>query len=146
MLEEILRHINNRFERDSISSTITITVDGLQGFPEVPSGAYFWLEGSLMNDGLHKRATSEPTHPETFDGQVVLLAIPKPLVDLSAEIETWCENNADALNTPYESEAFGGYSYKREGGASEDAPSLNAWQAHFASRLRPYRKLSRSWR
>lgn len=151
MLEEVLRYINNRFDRDSSgvaygSKSGTFTIEG--GSLEVDGlleGQYYWVEGSALNDGLHLHPSSD-MRDETFSGTVVFLVIPNSVVDMAAEIEAWNAANSEVVNSPLQSESFGGYSYTRAGGGSEgnQTPSA-AWQLQYGARLRPYRKLSREW-
>ena len=143
MLEELLRYINNRFEHDFVIGTFdiqqgTVDIDGAL------DGQYVWIEGSAMNDGLHQYPL-DGLVDERFDGKVWLLAIPQPLVDMADEIEAWCSANAEIIDSPYQSESFGGYSYQKGGAASGSETPSAAWQLQFGARLRPYRKLSRWW-
>lgn len=151
MLEEVMRYINNRFDEDacgipygSASGSFsiedgTLEVDGLQ------EGQWFWVEGSVLNDGLHLYRDTD-LHDETFEGRVVFLRIPDAVVRLADEIAAWCDANAKAIGGPYQSESFGGYSYTRAtvGTSGNEMPAA-AWQSQFGARLRPYRKLSRDW-
>lgn len=151
MLEELMRYVNNRFDRDSRGVPYggasgrfaveggTLEVDGLK------DGQYYWVEGSTLNDGLHLHPDAG-MRDEEFDGRVVFLVVPRSFEDLGAEVAEWCARNADAIGGPYQSESFGGYSYSLKGGGSQgnEAPAA-AWQAQFGARLRPYRKLSRDW-
>lgn len=144
MLEEVLRYVNNRFERGSVSGSFAAE-NGTMDVPGAVDGQYFWVEGSVLNDGLH-RHPADDMEDEEFVGRVVLLAVPRALVALADEISEWCAANADAISGPYQSESFGGYSYTRASGGAEgnQAPAA-AWQLQFGARLRPYRKLSRDW-
>lgn len=151
MLEEVMRHINNRFDRDSKgraygSKEGTFSIEG--GTMEVDGlvdGQYFWVEGSVLNDGLHPYPATG-MNDEVFDGKVVFLVVPESFAALADEIAAWCESNAEAIDSPYQSESFGGYSYtKAQGGSGGEGASLSAWQSHFGSRLNPYRKMSRDW-
>lgn len=145
MLEEVMRYINNRFEKGG-SLPGKYAVEG--GFLEVPSladGQWFWVEGSALNDGLHQYP-AEDLQDEEFVGRVVPLAVPRGLVDLADEIEAWCDANAEAMAGPYQSESFGGYSYTKASsltGAATDAGT--GWQSVFGPRLRHWRKLSSDW-
>lgn len=144
MLEEVLRYINNRFERDHLHGLFSVeggTIDS----PSIQEGQYFWVEGSMFNDGLHQ-------HPdfgmrdEEFEGSIWLLAVPASVVEIAAEIREWQGKNTDITNSPYQSESFGGYSYsKAQGGVEGNETPPAAWQTQFGARLRPYRKLSRDW-
>lgn len=150
MLEEAMRYVNNRFDRDSRGRAYgsasggfsvsggTLEVDGLK------EGQFFWVEGSALNDGLHQYPDSG-MRDEEFDGRVVFLVVPNSFADLCSEISAWCEANAQAISGPYQSESFGGYSYTMANASSGAETPAAAWQAHFGARLRPYRKLSRDW-
>lgn len=151
MLEEVLRYINNRFDCDSRgcpygskTGTFTVTDGGLQ-VDGLLEGQYFWVEGSVLNDGLHQYPATD-MEDETFTGKVVFLAVPAPVAAIAEEISGWLAANAEALNGPYQSESFGGYSYTKATANTEgnEMPST-PWQVQFGARLRPYRKLSRRW-
>lgn len=151
MLEEVMRYINNRFDEDahgipygSASGSFsieggTLEVDGLQ------EGQWFWVEGSVLNDGLHLYRDTD-LRDEQFEGRVVFLRVPDAVVRLADEIEGWCAANAATIGSPLQSESFGGYSYSRAaGGAQGNETPATAWQLQFGAMLRPYRKLAREW-
>lgn len=149
MLEEVLRYINNRFDRDAHdrpygvkSGTFTIEGGSLSA-DWLADGQYYWLEGSLYNDGLHLYPDGDMAD-EVFNGKVILLAIPRQVVAIADEVDSWTTANAKALNGPYQSESFGGYSYSLAGASGGDVPT-SEWQAKFGPRLRQFRKLSRDW-
>ena len=144
MLEQVLRHIHNRFEYAYLGGTFTVSsgtfeVDGAQ------DGQYLWIEGSVFNEGLHEYPLSDLVD-ETFDGRVVLLAVPRAVVELSESIASWVADNSKALDSPYQSESFGGYSYSKGGGSSSEGgpATVSGWRAHFADDLAPWRKMSHS--
>lgn len=151
MLEQVLRYINNRFDADakgkaygSRSGTFAVE-DGTLEIDGLIQGQYFWVEGSRLNDGLHLYPDTD-MQDETFDGRIVFLAIPKSVLGIVSEIESWNAANAGVVDSPLQSESFGGYTYTRASGGTQgnETPSA-AWQLQFGSRLRPYRKLSRDW-
>lgn len=144
MLEEILRYVNNRFELSYLDGAFSIE-DGTLELDAALDGQYYWIEGSVLNDGLHLNPASD-LHDEFFTGRVWLLAIPQAVIELADEAGAWCEANAETLASPYQSESFGGYSYTRasSGASGNEAPAA-AWQTQFGARLRPFRKLSRDW-
>lgn len=142
MLEEVLRYVNNRFERSSEEGTFAIS-GGVLDIPAL-EGQYYWIEGSALNDGLHLHPAGD-LEDEEFDGKVTLLAVPKALVELAAEIEQWNADNARVVDSPLASESFGGYSYTKMGASSGTETPQAAWQVQFGGRLRPYRKLARWW-
>ena len=136
MLEEILLHIHNRVEDKGagLSGEFVIS-SGTIDLPQLLPGQYFWIDGSVFNDGLHQ-AGSADLQDEIFRGTITPAAVPKAVVALSEDISTWVEKNPATDKT---SESFGGYSYSRASGAN-GAPVT--WQAVFASRLNRWRKLS----
>lgn len=143
MLEQVLRHIHNRFDYAYLSGTFTVS-SGTFEVEEAQSGQYLWIEGSVFNDGLHQYPLTDLTD-ETFDGRVVLLAVPKAVQDIADQIADWMVDNADVLSSPYQSESFGGYSYtKASGSSSGDGSALAGWMAQFKGDLDPWRKMSHS--
>ncbi len=71
------------------------------------------------------------------------MAVPAAVVSLSNEIEAWLVKYGDAMNSPFASESFGGYSYtKAQGYASTGGGMLSSWQAVFGNRLNHWRKIS----
>lgn len=140
MLTEICGEIRNYFlrdERDIHSGTFTIE-NGAVSLPFLKEGQYFRIVGSTFNDGVWKYSEDE-LKDETFDGSVWTMSIPKAVVELAKEIKDWVENNAEALNSPYQSESFGGYSYSKSAGANG---SGFGWKDQFSTRLNQWRRLS----
>ena len=139
MLTEVLRLLRNWFERDKIFGTFSIVGGVLTGTEvNIQPNQYYRIIGSVFNDGVHKQGETL-TDEESFTGAVWLLAIPKEVVDLASEISSWIAANGSALNSPYQSESFGGYSYSlKSGGASGGTVT---WQSQFASRLNAWRKV-----
>ena len=144
MLEKVLRHIHNRFERDVVRGTFTIADSSFE-LPGVQYGQYYWIEGSVFNDGLHQHPDADLLD-EQFDGAVWLLAIPRAVVELADRISDWTVKNQTQLDSPYQSESFGGYSYTKASDASSSGVNLEGWMLKFRSELNPYRKLCDDWR
>lgn len=143
MLEQVLRYLNNRFERSIVCGTFTVEggtleVEGSQ------SGQYLWIEGSVFNDGLHV-APLRNLHDETFTGRVALLVIPNAVQSIARDIEDWQEANAGVLESPYQSESFGGYSYTKADSTGVGGHQQEAWQAKFGPRLLGWKKTHRDW-
>lgn len=139
MLEQIIWHIHNRFEVDEISGTFTVADGKLPLF--LKPGQYFWVEGSVFNDGLHQHEALDMTD-ETFDGKVIAMAVPSAVIELSDRIRKWQEKNGDAAEGPYQSESFGGYSYTKAKGSGGSEGTTSGWRSVFRSELNPWRKLS----
>lgn len=152
ILEEVLYHIHNWFERDTISAKGCEIEDGTLPASITSSmrvQQWYRIDGSYLNDGLHQHPADD-LQDETFDGTVTLLAIPKPLLRIVQEIEDWLalgqEAREKALASPYQSESFDGYSYSLRSDLTANSASggptgLSGWQAVYASRLNPWRKI-----
>lgn len=143
MLEELLRTLNNWFEKDSLVGDFKIVGGALlvsDGF--LKDGQYIRVVGSTFSDGLHRWPASDMVDEE-FTGEVRALAIPPAVIALSQEIEEWVRDNQKALDAPYSSESFGGYSYSKEGAIASQGGSCasSGWRAHFRDQLNQWRRL-----
>lgn len=164
MLTEMCAYLRNYFLRDYscpdssfFHGSYTISGGKMQALPFLQEGQYYRIIGSVFNDGVWRyydpeRGQSETRSDnspqlmdETFTGTIWAMCIPPAFLALAAEIEDWTAANADALNSPYQSESFGGYSYSKasgSGGAEGSGSAGWSWQDQFAARLAPYRRLS----
>ena len=137
MLESVLIHLKNWFCVRICEGVYTIENNALE-LPFLQNGQYYRICGSVFNDGLHKYGDSDLQN-ETFNGTVWALAIPKAVVELAGKIGAWQEKNAEAVESPYTSESFGGYSYTK---ATDSVTGAQAtWETVFRNQLNPYRKL-----
>lgn len=135
-LNMLCDELNNWFDYDRQFGVFTIS-EGTMDIPRAQDGQYVRIVGSVFNDGVYQYPLSGLVN-ETFDGAVWLMAVPPEAVSLTAEISEWITANADALNSPYQSESFGGYSYSKASGAKGSGLS---WQDHFATQLSSWRKI-----
>lgn len=141
MLTEICGEVRNYFIRDRqdiYSGTFTIE-NGTISLPFLKNGQYFRIVGSALNDGVWEYP-AVGLKDETFDGSVWAMYVPVAFAALAVEIKDWVENNAEALNSPYQSESFGGYSYSKSTGAN--GSSGFGWRDQFSTRLNQWRRLS----
>lgn len=150
MIEQICAYIHNYFYGDRYAGTFTIT-NGVLEVPGLIDGQYFRICGSRLNDGVYiYPAMPEPGKPailqdETFDGVIWDMRPPKTFLNLVTEIETWQAKYGEAINSPYQSESFGGYSYSLKSGTNASGQADNSaasWQGVFKSRLNEWRKLA----
>lgn len=142
-LTEICEELNNYFWRTKRTGKFTIsggtfTADYLQ------TGQYFRIIGSVFNDGVHKYPATD-LHDEEFNGAIWSMAVPQTVVDLAAEVKSW-QDKYGSINSPvmspFNSESFGIYSYnKGSNGTDDSGNNANSWQAAFASRLSPYKRV-----
>lgn len=154
MLENVLSHLKNWFlVSDGVHVGTYKISNGHLEIPFLQNGQYYRICGSIFNDGLHKYGdTSDILTDEEFSGTIWALAIPKTVIDLAKEISEWQNKNGEAVQSPFASESFGGYSYTK---ATDAATGANAtWETVFRVKLNKYRKAkenapvkpSRPWR
>lgn len=134
MIDEICASLHNYFAVDIVPGEYTVN-DGEITLPFLAAGQFFRVVGSVFCDGVYRCGDKLPAD-ETFDGAIWALAIPPALDAIAAEIEEWKQKNAEVINSPYQSESFGGYSYSK--GTGSDSVS---WQGVFAKRLNRWRKI-----
>lgn len=135
MLEEILGHIHNYFDKSRIRGKFTIS-SGTLSIPGIQDGQYLRVVGSVFNDGIHQYPNSSFVDEE-FEGEIWLLAIPPRVITLAGEIKQWCDNHP---TSEYTSESWGGYSYTVGTNPNTGAPI--SWQNVFRGRLNEWRKIS----
>ena len=146
MLTQLCQYLRNWFVRSMIIGNFIIengeikNADGT-ALPLLRN-QYYRIIGSVFNDGVRQYEADALTDEPVFNGAVWLMAVPPEVVELAAEIETWVNNNSQALNSPYASESFGGYSYTmKSGNANSGGNSGFSWQSQFAYKLDPWRKI-----
>ncbi len=141
MMNELCQEIKNYFDRgqQKFFGTIHI-VNGLITNSEftdaIKMGQYFRIVGSILNDGVYCYNNDLTLIDEDFKGAIWLMAVPRDVITLSEDIEKWLADNEKALQSPYQSESFGGYSYTKATGKS----GALSWQDVFAHRLNHYRR------
>ena len=153
MLTQICQWLRNWFDYNSHKERLpywegefAIENGVLVGFADrLLDGQYYRIQDSLLNDGVHQWPL-EALRDEVFTGTVQCMSIPPAIIELADDISTWAAANAEAINSPYQSESFGGYSYTlRSGNASSGSGNgLSGgvtWQSQFAAQLAPWRKI-----
>ena len=143
MLSVICDYLKNWFNYNQPKYFGKFTISGgqLNISADIQTNQYYRIVGSVFNDGIYKRG-SESLQDEEFEGAVWLMAVPKDVIDLCAEIKAWQTKygNIDSeAMSPFQSESFGGYSYSKASGGN--ASSVPTWQGVFADRLRRYQKI-----
>lgn len=141
MLQEILDYIHNYFVKEVYRGTFKIQSGSLD-VDFLQDGQYFKIVDSVFNDGVHKYSSTDQLHDEEFQGQVWAMAVPPAVVDVSVEVAAWIESNKDIINSPLQSESFGGYSYSKGSGNGKNGSTQVTWQDKFGSKLNAYRKIS----
>lgn len=138
MLSEICAELRNYFVvPDGVHRGTFKIKDGMiTPLDFLQEGQYFRIVGSVFNDGVYQYPAYDLTD-ETFDGAVLALAIPREVVKLAEEIESYTKTEA-AKPSPFVSESFGGYTYQK----ASDKGGSNSWQSVFSKRLNRYRRIS----
>lgn len=144
MLEKVLYHLHNWFVRERLELGDASISDGQlpeEAAEAVPVGAYYRIQGTLLNDGLYLRGEEE-LRDEESDMVVSVLAIPRPLLSLVDEIDAWQQKNGAATDGPYYQEQFGDYKYTLKGFSTYgSANGIDGWRLAFRDQLTPFRKM-----
>lgn len=146
MLTNLCQELRNYFLRDRDNDihdgTFTVSGGAIEPLSFLQDGQYYRIVGSVFNDGVHKYGGTPPETltDETFDGAIWAMSVPPAILALAEEIETWTENNAETIASPFVSESFGGYSYSK--GYSGGSSNAVTWQNQFAVRLKQWRRIS----
>ena len=149
MLTEICQHLRNWFDYDAAHNRLpswsgTYEIIGGE-IPELEGrliyGQYYRIIGSVLNDGVHQ-FPADDLQDETFTGTIQSMAIPRALITLVDDISAWQLKCQPQIDSPYQSESFGGYSYSlKSGGDASGSGGALDWRTHFAARLAPWRKI-----
>lgn len=105
--------------------TGTFKVEGgqMQSLPFLKNGQYFRIVGSVFNDGVWKYGVADQgLLDEEFTGAVWEMVVPRDFISLSDELDEINDKiKADSVaDTGFTSESFGGYSYTKRSGISEE--------------------------
>jgi len=141
MLEEVLNYIHNYFVKEVYRGKFKIE-SGVLSVDFLQNGQYFKVVGSVFNDGVHKFEENDTMQDEEFVGEIWTMAVPKLVLDVVKEIETWVQQYGSTVDSPYQSESFGGYSYSKGSGNSNSGASQISWRDKFGPKLNAYRKIS----
>lgn len=149
MLEQVMRHVRNYFIKEFYIGEFSISSGMISPHDFLLDGQRFYITGSFLNDGVYtyhadgiKNDDDTETvelNDETFNGTMYLLSIPHGFISLVDEIREWVDTYSEVVNSPYQSESWGGYSYSK--GAGGDANGAPTWQSIFKSQLNAYRKV-----
>lgn len=147
MLYDICLYLKNWFDfgQRKFFGEITIEDGQFEEMSEIQDGQYYRIVGSVFNDDVYKRG-EETLTDEVFSGAIWLMAVPQDIIKLEAEIKAWEAKymTADsAAMSPFQSESFGGYSYSKASGGTNETTgsSVPTWQGVFGAKLRRYKKI-----
>ena len=138
-LYEVLVYLRNFFPGEKWQFFGEEITDKRLSLPGLENGDYYLIEGSRRNDGIHVYGNSDLRN-ETYTGTVTEVCVPPALLELLDEINVWQAKNVEAIQSPYQSESFGGYSYTKASGNTTSGEATS-WKTVFGPRLRTWRKI-----
>jgi len=151
MLQQVMESINNYFVPIS-AKLVTYTISEGQISPsfDAEEGDRFLICNSRRNNGVYTfhangiknddDDSAAGLRDETFAGTIRVCSVPPALLALSGEIKAWVETNQAALNGPFASESFNGYSYTLKSGGSNGGAGPYSWRDQFKGQLDRYRR------
>jgi hypothetical protein len=140
MLTELCAELRNYFVVEIHEGRFTINGGKIAPLDFIQENQYFRIVGSVFNDGVYKNTSDLELDltDETFVGSVWSMAVPPSVIDLAEDIKKFNESD-EAKPSAYQSESFGGYSYSK---ATDEKGAPIGWEKVFASRLKPFRRIS----
>ena len=144
----VCSYLRNWFDRNQqhFTGIITIQNGALAETYGLNVGQYFRIVGSRANnDGVYKYPVTI-LNDEVFDGAIVGMSIPLPVLGIMDKIEAWeskYANVSSASMSPFSSESISGvYSYSKSIGANDTTKDkAGTWQGTFGAELAPWRKM-----
>lgn len=97
-------------------------------------GQFFRIIGSTFNDGVYQYSLND-LKDDKFDGAIWAMAVPPAVLELLDRINGYIEKYSSVIDSPYQSESFGGYSYSKENNGNVN------WKSKFSSELNRWRKI-----
>lgn len=151
MLQKVCEYIHNYFIKESRESFYEIT-GGMISLSFLKEGQRFLISGSDLNDGVYTYHSNGIKNDddtavaglsdEEFSGMVSAMAVPPSVIALAGEIQEWVDTYAESVNSPYQSESFGGYSYTKASGGTGNGASSVGWEDVFSKQLNRWRRIA----
>lgn len=140
-INDFCEEVNNYFEQTRVFGEFEIANGNIDlNRYGIQEGQYIRVVGSVFNDGVYQYPIPPENElvDEKFDGAIWVMAVPSSVITQIEEINQWEATNQSTLNSPYQSESFGGYSYTLK---TENAEGGLNWQTHFRRKLDRWRKV-----
>lgn len=140
-ISDFCEEVNNYFEQTRIFGEFEIVNGSIDlNKYDIQEGQYIRVVGSVFNDGVYQYPIPPENElvDEKFDGAIWVMAVPSSVITQIEEVNQWEATNQSTLNSPYQSESFGGYSYTLK---TENAEGGLNWQTHFRRKLDRWRKV-----
>lgn len=153
MLTEVCDFVHNYFEHSLYEGSFVVSSGTVEGISDLlANGQRFRIRGSALNDGIYTyqngrvydddNVSAVDLKEETFTGTITAMAVPVAFLRIVEDITAWIDKNQAALDSPYTSESFGGYSYTKATGSGANAGGVLGWQDVFRAKLNAYRKIA----
>lgn len=140
-ISDFCEEVNNYFEQTRVFGEFEIANGSIDlNKYDIQEGQYIRVVGSVFNDGVYQYPIPPENElvDEKFDGAIWVMAVPSSVITQIEEVNQWEATNQSTLNSPYQSESFGGYSYTLK---TENAEGGLNWQTHFRRKLDRWRKV-----
>lgn len=140
-ISDFCEEVNNYFEQTRVFGEFEIANGSIDlNKYDIQEGQYIRVVGSVFNDGVYQYPIPPENElvDEKFDGAIWIMAVPSSVITQIEEVNQWEATNQSTLNSPYQSESFGGYSYTLK---TENAEGGLNWQTHFRRKLGRWRKV-----
>lgn len=138
MLTEVCAELRNYFVVSIHEGKYTINGGKIAPLDFIQENQYFRIVGSVFNDGVYENTADLVLTDEIFSGAIWAMSCPPDFIALAEDIKKYNESD-EAKPSAYTSESFGGYSYTK---ATDGNGAPIGWKKVFASRLKPYRRIS----
>ena len=135
---DLMRETRNYFPAAAMDGTWTLHNGVLSPAADFHTGDWVAVTGSVYNNGvfqLGEGCTIPGAADETWQGRVWLLAPPAGFLALARDVAKWAKHQGE--NQPVK-ESFGAYSREL---ATDSHGRPITWQAYFALRLLPWRRM-----
>lgn len=143
----VCSYLRNWFDYGNFNyhGSVTISNGALSQSYGLNAQQYFRIIGSRLNDGVYQYPVTI-LKDEIFEGSIIGMSIPKPVIDVMEKIEDW-ENKyfttSSVAMSPFSSESIPGvFSYSKSTGANDTTKDKSGtWQGIFGAELAPWRKI-----
>lgn len=143
----VCSYLRNWFNYNNFNyhGSVTISNGALSQSYGLNAQQYFRIIGSRLNDGVYQYPVTI-LRDEIFEGSIIGMSIPKPVLDVMEKIEDW-ENKyfttSSVAMSPFSSESIPGvFSYSKSTGANDTTKDKSGtWQGIFGAELAPWRKI-----
>lgn len=135
---DLMRETRNFFPAAAMDGPWTLQGGALTPADDFHTGDWVAVTGSLYNNGIFQLGEGcviPGAADETWHGRVWLLAPPADFLALAREVGLWARQQGSPAAVK---ESFGAYSREL---ATDSQGRPITWQAYFAPRLLPWRKM-----